>query len=389
MVLSHCPSLEVVDPCTCRYFSSFRAFTHLTTSTPRTKILRKTDNFISEIGARLLSMLNSFTNVYTAFSAIQTRRSNMAVSQPEAIGFSGSGARFQRLSDFEKEQDDLQAQIDQENLNAKFTTSQSVSPANRRAKITPDVAGILLENQALEEMGGINWVGKLLEYHQANAINPTAEYSEIEVSPQRFTCSVIIKQNSEPISSLTSFARKKDAKQFISKLAIDWLISQNLMPSTGAVKFPKAPVAPQTPLAKTYRAPLSPLDSTSATISPRERSTSPTSYPGLIPDLCRALGFNVPTYRIVPMVEGSPVYHGFADFGSDPRILGKIGEFRDIYGKKKAREVCAREVWYFLKDIERQRLEGTENQEMEIKRKREETRQNPDVKGQSHIVAGI
>lgn len=334
-------------------------------------------------------MLNSFTNVYTAFPAIQSRSSNMAVYQLGMIGFSGSSARFQSLSDFEKEQDDLQAQINRDNLNAKFTTSQSVSPANRRAKITPDVAGILLENQALEEMGGINWVGKLLEYHQANAINPTAEYSEIEISPQRFTCSVIIKQKSEPISSVTSFARKKDAKQFISKLAIDWLISQKFMPSTGAVKFPKAPIAPQTPPAKIYHAPLSPLDSTSATVSPRERSTSPTSYPSLIPDLCRALGFNVPTYRIVPMVENSPLYHGFADFGSDPRILGKVGEFSGIYGKKKAKEVCAREVWYFLKGIERQRLEATENREMEIKRKREETPQNPDLNRQSHIVAGI
>ncbi|KAJ8065585.1 hypothetical protein OCU04_006263 [Sclerotinia nivalis] len=334
-------------------------------------------------------MLNSFTNVYTAFPAIQPRRDNMAVFQPGAIGFSGSGVRFQSLGDFNKEQDELQAQIDQESLNAQLTKPRNASSANKRAKITPDVAVILLENQALEEMGGTNWVGKLLEYHQANTINPAAEYSEIEISPQRFTCSVIIKQNTEPISSLTSFARKKDAKQFISKLAIEWLISQNLMPSTGAVKFPKAPIAPHTPLAKTYRAPVSPLDSTSATISPRERSTSPTSYPGLIPDLCRALGFNVPTYKIVPMAEGSLVYHGFADFGFDPRILGKIGEFRDIYGKKKAREVCAREVWYFLKDIERQRLEGIEDQEVEIKREREETPRNQDLNGQIRIVAGI
>ncbi|TEY70185.1 hypothetical protein BOTCAL_0110g00040 [Botryotinia calthae] len=106
-------------------------------------------------------------------------------------------------------------------------------------------------------MGKTNWVGRLLEYHQAKAITPLPEYTEIEVSAQRFRFSVAIREKAEPVTTLASFSNKKDAKQFISKLAIDWLISQNLMPSTGAVKFPRAANPPPTP-------------------NVRERSTSPT-----------------------------------------------------------------------------------------------------------------
>ncbi|KAB8297181.1 hypothetical protein EYC80_002559 [Monilinia laxa] len=339
-------------------------------------------------------MQNSFTNVYTSFPTIQTRISKMAAAQPGVVGYSGSGARFQSLDDFEKEQYELQAQIDQGNSNAQLTESRSGSPATKKTKKTPDVSAILIESRALMEMGDINWIGRLLEYHQGKGINPGPVYTEIRISEQRFACSVTIKENLEPISSLASFSRKKDAKQFISKLAIDWLISKSLMPSTGAVKFPKAPIAPQTPEPKKARAPTSPqAAATSPTTSPRERSTSPTSYPGLIPDLCHTLGFNIPTYKIVPMVEGIPIYQGYADFGSDPRIFGKVGEFRDIHGRKRAKEVCAKVVWSFLKDIERQRLESIADADadtdVEKKRKREETPLSQNSNGEIGIIAGI
>ncbi|RAL58515.1 hypothetical protein DID88_004019 [Monilinia fructigena] len=217
----------------------------------------------------------------------------MAAAQPGVVGYSGSGARFQSLDDFEKEQDELQAQIDQENSNAQLTKSQT-----------------------LKEMGDINWIGRLLEYHQGKGINPGPVYTEIRISEQRFACSVTIKENLEPISSLASFSLSCPQPAPSN--------SRNLLSHH------------KTPEPKKTRAPISPqAAATSTTTSPRERSTIPTSYPGLIPDLCHSLGFNIPTYKIVPMVEGIPIYQGYADFGSDPRILGRVGEFRDIHGKKK------------------------------------------------------
>lgn len=55
-------------------------------------------------------MLSSFTNVYGSFPDIQARINSMAGTRPSGMGMSGSGVRFQSLSDFEREQEELQAQ---------------------------------------------------------------------------------------------------------------------------------------------------------------------------------------------------------------------------------------------------------------------------------------
>ncbi|KAF7948748.1 hypothetical protein EAE96_007940 [Botrytis aclada] len=295
----------------------------------------------------------------------------MAGPQASLVGRSGSGARFQSLADFEREQDELQAQIDRDNLNAPPTRSHTGLPAASRPRNVPDVSSFLLENQALQEMGTANWVGKLLEYHQANAIIELPEYTEIQVSEQRFSCSVTIKQKPEPITMLTSFSKKKEAKRFISKLAIDWLISQNLMPATGALKFPKTPTAPPIPDA-------------------RERSTSPTPYPSLVPGLCIALGFNTPAYRIKPVSEGTAFYEIYADFGSDPRIDGPVGKLTNIYGRQKAKEACAKEVFKFLKAIERSREAGIVTQQGEQRRSEEEPQsQHEDADSNANEQYGV
>ncbi|KAF5873932.1 uncharacterized protein Bfra_005399 [Botrytis fragariae] len=317
-------------------------------------------------------MLSSFTNVYGSFPNIQARMNHLAGTQASVVGMAG---RLQSLSDFEREQDELQAQIDQDNLNAQPTRSRTGLPAANRTRNVPDISGILLEEQALQEMGNTNWVGKLLEYHQANAIIPVPEYTEHQVSEQRFRFSVTIKQKSEPITTLASFSNKKDAKKFISKLAVDWLISQNLMPSTGAVKFPKTPIATPVPDA-------------------RERSTSPTPYPSLVPGLCIALGYNPPAYRLKLMSEGTAFWEIYADFGSDPRVDGPVGKLTNIYGKQKAKEACAKEVFKFLKAIERSREADIIAQQGEERRSEEEPQpQHEDLDSnandQDGVVTGI
>ncbi|KAF7897543.1 hypothetical protein EAF00_005771 [Botryotinia globosa] len=306
---------------------------------------------------------------------MQARMNNLAGPPASVVGMSGSGPRFQSLSDFEKEQDELQAQIDQDSLNAQPTRSRTGLSAASRPRNVPDVSGILLEEQALQEMGSTNWVGRLLEYHQANAIKPLPEYTEHRISEQRFGCSVIIKQKNEPITTLTTFSNKKDAKKFISKLAIDWLISQNHMPSTGAVKSPKTPIATPVPDA-------------------RERSTSPTPYPSLVPGHCISLGFNPPAYRLTRMSEGTSFYEIYADFGSDPRINGPVGKLTNIYGKNKAKEACAKEVFKFLKAIERLREQGIVAQQGEERRTVEEPQpqhedSDPNANDQYSVVSGI
>ncbi|KAM3070265.1 hypothetical protein ACMFMG_010101 [Clarireedia jacksonii] len=218
-------------------------------------------------------------------------------------------SRFQNLDDFIREQDEIQAQLQAELTAQSKAPSVCASPAHKKTKILPDIDALKAERDALEETGDINWVGRLLEYHQGNKLSQPS-YTDHNVGHQKFSSSLKIAENPEPFTTTVMFSRKKDAKQYIAKLAVDWLVAQNSMPSDGSVKFPKSP---QTSL-------------------------------------------------------GTSIYHGWADFGVDARIDGKVGEFRDVYGKKNAKEVCARMVLSFLRDIERLRLEGVE--EMEMKRKR-------------------
>jgi len=106
--------------------------------------------------------------------------------------------------------------------------------------------------------------------------------------PERFDCREI------------TFTRKKDAKQYASKKAIDWLIEMKYMPSDGSATFPKVPKP-------------SPMPSGSKP-SPDVRS-----YASQVPELCHRLRINLPSYRIEKISAGGSIYRAHADFGNDPR----------------------------------------------------------------------
>ncbi|KAM3067021.1 hypothetical protein ACMFMG_011803 [Clarireedia jacksonii] len=297
--------------------------------------------------------------------------------------------RCQSLDDFIQKQDEIQAQLQTEIAAESQARSVSASPAHKKTKILPDLDVLRAERDALEETGDTNWVGRLMEYHQANRLSHPS-YTDLhvgQVENGKFSSSLKIPENPEPITTTL----QKDAKQHIAKLAVDWLIAQNCMPSDGSVKFPKSPQTPipsapivqngasssrspftsPSPAAQAYSAPTqsrspslnSPLPHRNSPSPPQDSSSSSAaavSCATQVPALCIRLGFTRPTYNILPTSPGTAFYYGWADFGSDPRIEGKVGVFRDVYGKKNAKEVCARGVLSFLRDIERQRLEGIE-----------------------------
>jgi len=88
---------------------------------------------------------------------------------------------------------------------------------------------------------GENWIGKLLEYHQKNPsdLTPTfTEFSVMSANQLRFRCSVIISEHQHRAfpreedypngaTEAPTFARKKDAKQWAAKCAVEWLQSRN------------------------------------------------------------------------------------------------------------------------------------------------------------------
>jgi hypothetical protein len=177
-----------------------------------------------------------------------------------------------------------------------------------------------------------------------------------------------------------SFTNKKTAKQHAAKKAIDWLIENGKMPSDGSTTFPKVSIAPpqntvQSPVQKLpqpnpqpqlqKRHSSSSNEATPSILNQPMRTPSSPSYPQLIPPLCHKLGINVPAYKFSAAQPNSPLWNAYADFQGDPRIDGPVGEVKNMFGKKNAKEEVSKEVWLFLKSIERQRLEEGEMSEEE------------------------
>ena len=184
--------------------------------------------------------------------------------------------------------------------------------------------------------------------------------------PVRFTCTVLLHESPQHFGHSINFSNKKDAKRYASKKAIDWLIANSFMPADGSVKFRKA-LPP--PTAKV----LGPLQLATPSPGGPPKNGSPTSYACQIPDLCSRLGFNAPSYEITKDSEITSFWSGYAHFVGDPRIEGKVGEAKSVFGKSNAKEQIAMEVLSFLRDIERQRREkeNKEAEEDDRKRKRE------------------
>ncbi len=80
------------------------------------------------------------------------------------------------------------------------------------------------------------------------------------------------------------------------------------------------------------------------------------------PDICPILGLTVPTYRFVATSPSTPnLLSGAAYFVGQPMFPGPVGEVRNVFGKKSAKEECARGVWQVLR-----RLARSKGVEMEI-----------------------
>jgi hypothetical protein len=81
-------------------------------------------------------------------------------------------------------------------------------------------------------------------------------------------------------------------------------------------------------------------------------------------DLYPILGLTAPTYDIGPLSPAAPnIVSGAAMFQSSPLFPKPLGEVRNVYGRKNAKEECAKGVWKALSDLARSR--GINIDEME------------------------
>jgi hypothetical protein len=257
---------------------------------------------------------------------------------------------FQSIDDFMKEQDNLDAIKHVETK----TSVQAMSLPRKKVKIDVEVQA--LEARAIDECGETNWVGKLsgrpfiIEYRAANPPQGALIYVDglVGTAPPRFTCSVTLDESALTFGDNVSFSKKRDAKQYAAKKAIDWLIESKRMPADGSVRFPRT------------QSPATPNKAKAADAVGQHDlcSFKSKTLASQVPELCIRLGFNIPKYEITRVSENVPLYSGYAHFNGDPRIEGKVGEVKDVYGQKNAKEKIAEVLVSFLRDIERQRIES-------------------------------
>ena len=68
------------------------------------------------------------------------------------------------------------------------------------------------------------------------------------------------------------------------------------------------------------------------------------------------LGLSAPEYRIVATAQAPNFHSGAAFFPRDGLVVaGPVGEVRGVFGKKNAREECAKGVLEFLEQLARER----------------------------------
>jgi len=252
---------------------------------------------------------------------------------------------------------------EQEALDAAGSLKQNTQ-AFKQQKGAPivDINAVAAEDRAIKDFGTTNWIGMLMEYRQYHKVGLalageglTFHEATIGPAPHRFTCTVSIAEAPEPIGGSVSFAIKKNAKRFAAKLAIQWLIENKFMPGDGTISFPK-PVPPQQ-VKKVKTSPQ--LTTPQSTSQDASRTTTPSqmgqTYAAEVPTLCHKLGIGIPSYIITQKNPILPIYDVYADFDSDPRIEGKIGEVENVYGKKNAKEESAKLTVLFLQEIEKKK----------------------------------
>ncbi|RYP63617.1 hypothetical protein DL770_009350 [Monosporascus sp. CRB-9-2] len=267
------------------------------------------------------------------------------------------------------------------------------------------------------EVGDTNWIGILLEYRAANQIYPgdiAVEFSEEAVpaspgrpsGPVRWRCQVRIEERTGapfPSAEPPSFARKKDAKQFAARRAVEWLRANGHMPADG-VRFPKvakaAPVSPppqqqqqvmkrltspgtgtfNNPGTGTFNNPgpgpgpgpnngssasasskRSPRSSLSAATEASSSSFAPSSPFGgderpaaqEVSELCRNLGCQPPRYVMTEDPQNQGFWSGYPEFNNHGPLLAQLppgaGRVEGAYGKKLARQQIAEGVLPYLR----------------------------------------
>lgn len=94
-----------------------------------------------------------------------------------------------------------------------------------------------------------------------------------------------------------------------------------------------------------------PSNPSASSVSP---PTDASSYGPFVNNLCASLGLLTPEYRLTNSTDVPGFWSGAAYIGREPSLQG-IAPIRHVFGKKRAKEECAKGVWEVLRGWKRER----------------------------------
>jgi hypothetical protein len=158
---------------------------------------------------------------------------------------------------------------------------------------------------------------------------------------------------------LPEFKYKKAAKQHAAKCAVQWLESEANEACHAATASPWHIAGKTLKQSETSETPSHTTpDEKRLTVDTSNTVAIPSSYSQQVAALCKRNNLRPPQYVFEENENYSAYWNVYAHFGSDPRVQGRIGEVRDIYTKKNAREECAKLLLQFLLDMEKHKLKA-------------------------------
>ncbi|KAI6365381.1 hypothetical protein MCOR25_005394 [Pyricularia grisea] len=273
----------------------------------------------------------------------------------------------------------------------------------RSASLTPAQLKAVRElNQAAlvalalpEPKSDRNWIGLLHMYRDAHPSGKAIEFVDEDrgMDPRgggSLWCSFVTLSEAEGMrfpdphdavnsdGTLPCFAKKKDARQFAARRAVEWLMQQQLMPSDGeSVVFKKTRMQSPTVFreaphkavehvasAKMASPPPSvqpktgqpTTDPGAATERTKDEAAEDQSYVTRVEQLCTQLGYGKPTY-ILKQAENTQIFSGWADWRDEMRVPASVGVVKDVWVKKHAKEKIAEQILSHLEQVQAKRME--------------------------------
>ena len=159
-------------------------------------------------------------------------------------------------------------------------------------------------------------------------------------------------------SSTTPFPNKKAAHANAAQEAVQHLISEGQLNPDGSTKSRKKVKLGTAVKLERKGLEVQKEASYAQKVNGQQKLHLPCSrlLYSLFPDIAPLLGLQAPQYVLGPASSLAPnMISGYATFGNEPGMKKEIGEARNIFGKKNAKEQVAKEVWDVLIELAEKR----------------------------------